>query len=156
MAFKLKLKNVHRQEGKKSPFKQNQALIMGAGDASSKFKDLQGGFNFGARAASPEYFGGGEDDEKSTSDAEDTSKQKACSELGLLPEQLEACNKEVSENWQAGFDERQAKKAKEEEEKKQNEITEKNTECLTQDKNSMYDSEKGECVPQVKKKKKNK
>mgnify|MGYP003134567996 FL=1 len=47
MGFKLKHKNVESTGLKASPFKINQALVMGAGDAAKSFTDIRSGFQSG-------------------------------------------------------------------------------------------------------------
>lgn len=49
MGFKLKHKNVESTGLKASPFKINQALVMGAGDAAKNFTDVRQGYMAGAQ-----------------------------------------------------------------------------------------------------------
>jgi hypothetical protein len=58
MAFKLKLKNVSVSGEKASPFKINNALVYGAGDAAKKFVNVEDAYAAGAGEGAKEGRGG--------------------------------------------------------------------------------------------------
>ena len=58
MAFKLKLKNVSASGEKASPFKINNALVYGAGDAAKKFVNVEDAYAAGTGEGVKEGRGG--------------------------------------------------------------------------------------------------
>ena len=88
MAFKLKHKNVHATGDKASPFKQNMALIQGAGDAAKSFTDIQGSFMGGGM----QYGSSNVDNNKNTNDAILNSENDPCKDLE--GEELVKCQEE--------------------------------------------------------------
>jgi hypothetical protein len=58
MAFKLKLKNVSVSGEKASPFKINNALVYGAGDAAKKFVNVEDAYAAGTGEGAKEGRGG--------------------------------------------------------------------------------------------------
>lgn len=58
MAFKLKLKNVSASGEKASPFKINNSLVYGAGDASKKFVNIEDSYKAKAGEGAKEGSGG--------------------------------------------------------------------------------------------------
>lgn len=58
MAFKLKLKNVSASGEKASPFKINNALVYGAGEAAKKFVNVEDAYAAGAGEGAKQGRGG--------------------------------------------------------------------------------------------------
>ena len=77
MTFKLKHKNVHATGDKASPFKQNAALIQGAGDAAKSFTDIQNSFMGGGM----QYGSSKADNNKDTNNAIINSQNDPCENL---------------------------------------------------------------------------
>lgn len=120
MKFKLKQSNVKPSGEKASPFKINESLVMGAGIAAGGFaSNLAGGYNQGAypQAAPSADPGSGGD----SSVAEEKSKQKSCTEMGLTGDSLVDCQKRINDKYGEDMKEHDDQKAKDEAAKLKNE-----------------------------------
>jgi len=120
MKFKLKQSNVKPSGEKASPFKINESLVMGAGIAAGGFaSNLAGGYNQGAypQAAPSADPGSGGD----SSVAEEKSKQKSCTEMGLTGDALVDCQKRINDKYGEDMKEHDDQKAKDEAAKLKNE-----------------------------------
>ena len=89
MAFKLKFQNVQSTGKKATPFKQNQALISGAGAAGATFSDPMMAYKLGS--------GGGSG--MSTAAAEEIAESKNCVEQGLTGEALKKCQDKTNKDY---------------------------------------------------------
>ena len=129
MKFKLKQSNVKPSGEKASPFKINESLVMGAGIAAGGFaSNLAGGYNQGAypQAAPSADPGRGGD----SSVAEEKSKQKSCTEMGLTGDALVDCQKRINDKYGEDMTEHEDQKAKDEAAKLKNEQEEEENTSL--------------------------